>query len=80
MNIPGFTAEATLYGESGHYRTAGEHTQADGDIQPAIYRNYWYDRCYQECVGDCIPDPFSSYCENNCDCYCQGGPPGCWYM
>jgi hypothetical protein len=35
MNIPRFTAEASLYGESEHYRTAGAHTQADGAIQPA---------------------------------------------
>jgi hypothetical protein len=35
MNMPGFTAEASLYGESGHYRTAGAHTHADGAIQPA---------------------------------------------
>ena len=35
MNMPGFTAEASLYGGSGHYRTAGAHTQADGAIQPA---------------------------------------------
>ena len=35
MNIPGFRAEASLYGESGHYRMAGAHTQANGTIQPA---------------------------------------------
>jgi hypothetical protein len=35
MNIPGFTAEASLYRESGHYRMAGAHTHADGAIQPA---------------------------------------------
>jgi hypothetical protein len=35
MNIPGFRAEASLYRESGHYRTAGAHTHADGAIQPA---------------------------------------------
>jgi hypothetical protein len=35
MNIPGFRAEASLYGESGHYRTAGAHTEAVGAIQPA---------------------------------------------
>jgi len=35
MNIPGFTAEASLYGKSGHYRMAGAHTHAEGAIQPA---------------------------------------------
>jgi hypothetical protein len=35
MNIPGFTAEASLYRESEHYRMAGAHTHADGAIQPA---------------------------------------------
>ena len=50
MNIPGFRAEASLYGESGHYRMAGAHTQANGTIQPAAIRgNYWADRCYREC-------------------------------
>ena len=35
MNIPSFTAEASLSGESGHYRMAGAHTHAYGAIQPA---------------------------------------------
>jgi hypothetical protein len=35
MNMPGFTAEASLYGESGHYLMARAHTHADGTIQPA---------------------------------------------
>jgi hypothetical protein len=39
MNIPGFTAEASLYRrserKSEHYRMAGAHTHADGAIQPA---------------------------------------------
>ena len=48
MNIPGFRAEASLSGESGHYRMAGAHTQANGTIQPAAIRgNYWADRCYR---------------------------------
>jgi hypothetical protein len=51
--------------ESGHYRMAGAHTQADGAIQPAIYRNYWYDRCYWDCMTDCTDDPW--YCNHNCD-------------
>ncbi len=78
MNMPGFTAEATLYRESGQYRTAGAHTRADGAIQPAIYRNYWYDRCYEDCWATCTDDPW--YCDHNCDCFCKGGPPRCWYM
>ena len=62
MNIPGFRAEASLYGESGHYRMAGAHTQANGTIQPAAIRgNYWADRCW-ECVADpyCSYDPYSA--------------------
>jgi len=35
MNLPGFTAKASLYEESGHYRMAGAHTHAYGAIQPA---------------------------------------------
>jgi hypothetical protein len=40
MNMPSFTADASLYGERGHYRMAGAHTwadaaiRADGAIQP----------------------------------------------
>jgi hypothetical protein len=36
MNIPGFTAEATLYQSKDHYHTAVEAAQAIGVIQPAI--------------------------------------------
>ena len=36
MNIPGFSAEASLYKTSRHYRGSGEFDQADGSIYPAL--------------------------------------------
>jgi hypothetical protein len=74
MNIPSFTAEASLYGKSGHYRMTGAHTQADGGIQPAILRN----NCYWNCIANCVDDAY--YCSVNCNCFCQGGPPRCQYQ
>src|SRR5262249_18983317 len=35
MGAPGFTAEATLYQASGHYRTGGDFHQAGGALLPA---------------------------------------------
>jgi len=35
VNVPGFSAEASLYRESGYYRVAGAYTHPDGAIQPA---------------------------------------------
>ncbi len=36
MNIPGFSAETSLYKTSRHYRVSGRFDQADGDIYPAL--------------------------------------------
>jgi len=35
MSMPGFTAEASLYPTSGHYRLVGTRGQADGAIHPS---------------------------------------------
>jgi hypothetical protein len=62
MNIPGFSAEASLYGESGHYRTTGAHTHADGTIQLAsLYRHYGADKC-SDCAEWC--SPYESFCRS----------------
>jgi len=54
MNIPGFTAETSLYRESGHYRMAGAHTHAYGTIQPAsFYRHHSDLDCYFKCSDVC---------------------------
>jgi hypothetical protein len=74
MNIPGFTAEASLYRDSGQYQMAGAHTHADGAIQPAISRS----NCYWDCMASC--DDLAYYCSVNCSCFCKGGPPRCQYQ
>ena len=35
MNLPGFTAETSLYRTTEHYRTARAHQQIRGTVQPA---------------------------------------------
>jgi hypothetical protein len=56
MNIPGFTAEASLYRserKSEHYLMAGAHTHADGAIQPAWLQNRcWLNSFGQLCCRD----------------------------
>ena len=87
MNIPGFTAEASLYGKSGNYRTAGAHTQADGAIQPAIFDRsqrpspYECARCTDECLRACPFEEPYYICKHNCNCACCiGGHPYCEFM
>jgi len=36
LNIPGFSAETSLYKTSRHYRMIGKFGQADGTIYPAL--------------------------------------------
>jgi hypothetical protein len=73
MNIPGFTAEASLYRKIERYRMAGAHAQADGAIQPAQRGN-----CYWDCMANCTDLDY--YCSVNCNCFCRGGPPKCQYQ
>jgi hypothetical protein len=52
MNMPGFTAEASVYKTSERYHVlvAVSHYQTDGAILPAS--------CYGECMYDClVKDP-----------------------
>jgi hypothetical protein len=73
MNMPGFTAETSLYRESGRYRMAGAYTHADGAIQSAIYRDYSYASCRSYCRDFCWPDPVGlARCRPGKDpeCYC----------
>jgi hypothetical protein len=39
MNIPGFSAETSLYKTSRHYRSIGKFNQADGTVYPALSIN-----------------------------------------
>jgi len=67
MNIPGFTAKASLYGESEHYRMAGAHTLADGAIRAD---------------GAIQPAQFSARCQDRgtyfCCYYPDSGETRCW--
>jgi hypothetical protein len=56
MNIPGYTAEATLYRTSAHYRMRESPTRANGAIQPA----FWY------CFPYCVPTKWGHLCAKLC--------------
>jgi hypothetical protein len=73
MNLPGFSADASLYRTSRRYRMVATVTQADGVIQAALFpRPSCFRRCLEDqCIG--LDDPF---CFDNCKCICYG-PPGC---
>ncbi len=43
MNFPGFTAHASLYRSSGHYRTFGDMGHSDGFAHPARIRDTYFD-------------------------------------
>ena len=67
MNMPGFTAEVSVYrtSERYHARVAASYHQAGGAIHPAFL-----DRaCYSECVFDCLHEeghPRPSLCIRAC--------------
>ncbi len=79
MNVPGFTAEASLYRTSRHYHIGRTAIHAEGTIQPAI-RN---PRCMEDCLDMCNSDPnlyeFND-CNEACACACSSGhyKGGCW--
>lgn len=76
MNMPGFTADSSLYRKMDHYQMARFHAQADEAIQPAAHAIK--SKCYWDCLINCNDDPY--YCSVNCDCFCKGGPPRCQYQ
>ena len=56
MSIPGFSAEASLYTEGGHYIALRGLGQSDGRVIPQRI-------CDEDCLGDCT-DP----CLDPSDC------------
>jgi hypothetical protein len=74
MNMPGFTAEASLYESGDHRQIARTFSHLEGTIQPAVRRS----NCYRDCLTNCDDDPY--YCSVNCNCFCKGGPPLCQYQ
>jgi hypothetical protein len=53
INMPGFTAEASLYPTSRHYQMAQAPAQAGGAVRPAGFVDH---DCYTSCNSFCGPD------------------------
>jgi len=78
MNMPGFTAEASLYKTSRHYSMAGTVDQSSGTIYPAILRGA---NCFRNCLNSLCVREDDPYCYDNCQCICHGIPGRtCWLM
>jgi hypothetical protein len=65
MNIPGFTAEASLFKVSEYYHKIGTDIPGDGTIQPA----FWRGGCIKFCADQC----HNWDCMRSCICRCSGG-------
>jgi hypothetical protein len=73
MNIPGFTAEASLYKVKAHYQTtsiAGQAGEIGEGVRLAV--RLPYAKCYSECMGSCDPG-WTPNCRGACSCHCSGG-------
>jgi hypothetical protein len=76
MNLPGFSAESSLYQTSKRYRMIATVTQADGAIQAAIFPR---PNCFVSCLDDQCVGYDDPYCYDNCRCICYGRPGvTCW--
>ncbi len=65
MNLPGFTAEASLFKASEYYHKTRTTLPGKGMIQPA----FWRGGCFKFCADQCD----DSYCMRSCICRCLGG-------
>jgi hypothetical protein len=83
MNMPGFTAQVSVYKVNGNYYTArftnGVSRISEG-VRLALGHSCHPERpgCFTNCMARCNDDPF--YCHVNCHCECIGGPPCCEYQ
>lgn len=76
MEIPGFTAEASLYKAINLYRMNGPRRQADGVIQPAQIGPG--PSCFLECFRDCIQEGIPPFqCGPACRQQCNPPAPTC---
>ena len=75
-NIPGFTAEASLYKAINPYHMIGMLQQADGVIRPAQIASdpSCFPECFRECIQEGIP-PFQ--CGPACRRQCTPPRPSC---
>lgn len=78
MNIPRFTAEASLYRMVRHYQIPGPVGSVKGAIlspQQLLATNSCYSNCYLDCM-DCDRSkrgcPLPSACASGCRCRCYG--------
>jgi hypothetical protein len=81
MNLPSFTAEATLYKTGGHYRTGGSFNLKAGIVVPQQGLPYCApsDHCVSDCYTECIKDGGAKDgCKRMCelDCGCRVGTGG----
>jgi hypothetical protein len=75
MNVPGFTAEASLDMVSGYHAALSAGATGDAAVQPAAAAT-----CFSRCVKACKSDPNISdfnNCNSSCACTCAGRR-GCW--
>jgi hypothetical protein len=70
MNMPGFTAEATLYRQSGNYWMHGTHLARAGSVLPALLDMRCYRRCYPLCTISCY-ETGGFLCGRECRIECR---------
>jgi len=71
MNMPGFTAEVSLYKTINHYHMIEAIHQADGTVyaaQSGTGDPFCFGRCFRECIEDGFP-PFQCgpACRQECN-------------
>ena len=71
MNLPGFTAETSLYETSGHGQMARILIRVDASIRPAFFSavNSGNLLCFNQCLRTCPRDRFGragSFCVQRC--------------
>ncbi|WHZ26574.1 MAG: hypothetical protein OJF51_001369 [Nitrospira sp.] len=78
INMPGFTAEASLYRMVRYYQTLGSDDSAEEAVvspQQLLAANNCYSKCYLDCM-DCDRSrpgcPLPSVCASGCRCRCYG--------
>jgi hypothetical protein len=88
MNIPGFTAEESVYKTSRHYQMSATFNQADVAIHPALVKEtdepVGWQLCVEKCKIKCFKDKACNQmapaaktqcklaCEDKCISYCTG--------
>ncbi len=76
INMPGFTAEVSLYKTINHYHMIEGIHQADGTVHAAQFGDPDDPNCFEDCRDDCLAlgFPFST-CIPLCMRVCDPQPP-----